>query len=97
VGDTKWLRLRYPEYWHYDYLHGLVMLTHAGALPDDRAGDALALLLQQRQPDGRWVPSGAQYWRGSTGLYGDSARWDRSSASEMLTLNGLRVLRAVGA
>jgi hypothetical protein len=96
-GDLKWLRLRYPEYWHFDYLHGLVLLARSGALPDRRATDALDLLREQQQPDGRWVPSGPQYWKGSTGLYGDAARWDMASASQMLTLHALRVLRACGA
>ena len=56
VGDAKWLVLRYPEYWHYDYLHGLVMLARAGALPDARAGDALAVL---RAAAARRRPMGA--------------------------------------
>jgi hypothetical protein len=93
-GHAKWLKLRYPEYWHYDYLHGLVMLMRAGALPDARAQDALDLLRQQQQPDGRWVIEGSQHWRGSTGTYGDPARWSATSASQMLTLNALRVLKA---
>jgi len=93
-GDPKWLNLRYPEYWHFDYLHGLVLLYRAGALPDPRAGAALQLLREQQQPDGRWLPSGPQYWKGATGLYGDPAGWSRESASQMLTLHALRVLGA---
>jgi hypothetical protein len=93
-GEKKWTRLRYPEYWHYDYLHGLVMLMRAGALPDARAQDALDVLREQQQPDGRWVMEGGQHWRGTTGPYGDPARWNATSASQMLTLNALRVLRA---
>jgi hypothetical protein len=93
VGDPKWLQLRYPEYWHYDYLHGLVLLDRAGALPDPRADEALTLLREQQQPDGRWVQSGPQYWKGRSGLYGDAAGWDRESVRQMLTLNALRVLR----
>ncbi len=96
-GHPKWLKLRYPEYWHYDYLHGLVMLMRAGALPDARAHHALNLLRQQQQPDGRWVIEGGQHWRGATGSYGDPARWNATSASQMLTLNALRVLRAARA
>jgi hypothetical protein len=96
-GDTKWLRLRYPEYWHFDYLHGLIMLDRAGALPDRRADDALQLLREQQQPDGRWVPLGPQYWKGVSELYGDAAAWTKPSASAMLTMNALRVLRAAGA
>jgi hypothetical protein len=97
AGDPKWLSLRYPEYWHFDYLHGLLMIARAGALADRRAHDALALLRDQQQPDGRWIPSGPQYWKGASGLYGDPARWSSVSASQMLTLNALRVLRAAGA
>ena len=93
VGDPKWIQLRYPEYWHYDYLHGLVMLDRAGALPDPRADKAFALLREQQQPDGRWIQSGPQYWKGRSGLYGDAAGWDRDSVCQMLTLNALRVLK----
>jgi hypothetical protein len=97
VGDPKWLQLRYPEYWHFDYLHGMVMLARADALPAAEAEEALGLLRDQQQADGRWLPSGPQYWKGSSGLYGDAARWTLLSASQMLTLNALRVLKAVGA
>jgi hypothetical protein len=97
AGDPKWLRLRYPEYWHYDYLHGLVLLARAGALPDARANEALKLLREQHQTNGRWVADGPQYWKAATGPYSDPARWNATSASQMLTLNALRVLRAAGA
>ena len=96
-GETKWLKLRWPEYWHFDYLFGLVLLMRADALPDARAGDALDLLREQQQPDGRWVIEGGQHWRGTTGPYGDPAKWNADTASQMLTLNALRVLRATGA
>jgi hypothetical protein len=97
VGDPKWIKLRYPEYWHYDYLHGLLMLARAGALADERCHDALTLLRQQQQPDGSWRLDGPQYWKGRSGLYGDAAGWDRTTAGQMLTLNALRVLRAAEA
>jgi hypothetical protein len=95
-GHPKWLKLRWPEYWHFDYLFGLVMLMRAGALPDARAKDAIDLLRQQQRPDGRWVIEGGQHWRGTTGPYGDPAKWNADTASQMLTLNALRVLRAAG-
>jgi hypothetical protein len=96
-AEKKWTRLRYPEYWHFDYLLGLVLLMRAGALPDPRARDALDLLRQQQQIDGRWVIEGGQHWRGTAGTYGDPAKWTADTASQMLTLNALRVLRATGA
>ena len=95
-GDAKWIRLRYPEYWHYDYLHGLVLLDRAVGLTDPRTQAALMLLREQQQPDGTWRVDGPQYWKGRTGPYGDAAAWDKSSASQMLTLNALRVLKTTG-
>jgi hypothetical protein len=96
-GDPKWMRLRYPEYWHYDYLHGLLLLDRAVGLADERVADALGLLRQQQQPDGTWQVEGPQYWKGRTGLYGDPAAWSKAAAGQMLTLNALRVLKSAGA
>ncbi len=59
VGDPKWMSLRYPEYWHYDFLHGLVMLARAGALPDARADEAITLL-QAAPAAGRQVATQRQ-------------------------------------
>jgi hypothetical protein len=92
VGDARWLELRYPEYWHYDVLHGLVMLSRAGALPDPRAEDAFDVVRGMQHADGRWYTSGSPYYRRSGDTYLDPANWDRESASAMLTLNALRVL-----
>ena len=97
VGDPRWLLLRHPEYWHYDYLHGLVMLARAGFANDPRTTNALQLLREQQQDDGRWVMAGPQYWKGGSGPYGDAARWNKDSVSQMLTLNALRVLKVAGA
>jgi hypothetical protein len=68
-----------------------------GAIGDERCSDALSLLRQQQQDDGRWLPAGPQYWKGASGPYGDPAHWSADSAGRMLTLNALRVLRAAGA
>jgi len=94
TGDPKWTHLRYPEYWHFDYLHGLVLLDRSVGLGDERTRDALALLREQQQADGTWRLDGPQYWKGKTGLYGDPAAWDKISAGQMLTLNALRVLQS---
>jgi hypothetical protein len=97
IGNEKWLELRYPPYWRYDVLQGLVMLSRVGALPDPRAADAAAWLRSQQQPDGRWRLIGSPMWKTGTGMYRDPAGWERSGASQMLTLNALRVLRAQNA
>lgn len=62
--------------------------------PGIRAQARRDLLRRRQQPDGRWVIENAQYWRGTTGTYGDPAGWNATSASQMLTLNALRVLNA---
>lgn len=73
------------------------MLSRAGALPDPRAVDAAAFLRSQQQPDGRWHLAGKPMWSSGGRMYRDPAMWERSGASQMLTLNAVRVLRAQGA
>jgi hypothetical protein len=94
VGNPSWMELRYPPFWRYDVLQGMVMLLRAGALPDKRAADAAAWLRAQQQPDGRWHLSGKPMWSKAGTMYRDPGMWERTGASEMLTLNALRVLRA---
>jgi hypothetical protein len=94
VGNPMWLELRYPPFWRYDVLQGMVMLDRARALPDERATDAGAWLRGQQQPDGRWNLIGRPMWSKGGQVYRDPAAWERTGASQMLTLNALRVLRA---
>jgi hypothetical protein len=96
VGNPLWLELRYPPYWRYDIVQGMLMLTRAKALPDPRAADAAAWLRSQQRPDGRWQLAGAPMWKPSGQMYREPARWERSGPSQMLTLNALRGLRAQG-
>lgn len=96
VIDRKWLKPKYPPYWHYDVLQALLVLSRLGLAKDARAGDALDILEEQRQEDGRWE-AGPQWWRP---VGGNSSQevvdWGRSGPNEMVTLNALRVLRAAG-
>jgi hypothetical protein len=96
VGYERWVKPVYPHYWHYDVLYGLTTLWRAGALPDRRAVDALALIRSLQGEDGRWRNRRAAYVRGSGRLYRDPANWERSGPSQMLTLNALRVLKSGG-
>jgi hypothetical protein len=70
------------------------MLHRAGALPDPRADDAAAWLRAQQHEDGRWHLIGRPMWSKAGAMYRDPGMWERTGASEMLTLNALRVLRA---
>ena len=85
VGNPKWLELRYPPYWRYDVVQGMLMLSRAAALPDPRASDAAAWLRSQQGANGQWRLSGSPMWKPSGKMYRDPARWERQGASQMLT------------
>jgi hypothetical protein len=62
------------------------------------ATEALNLLEAKRGGDGRWGVDSRPYW-GAPGLEGSNVEvvdWRGGGAKEMVTLNVLRVLRAVG-
>ncbi len=92
----SFLRLRYPPYWHYNVLAGLVVLTDAGLVGDPRTAEALDVVESKRLPDGRFRVEGA-WWASINGSrYPEAAPWGRSGPNEMVTLHALRVLRAAG-
>lgn len=97
VINKRWLMLHYPLYWHYDILHGLLLLSRVVGLSDPRVLDALDLLELKRRPDGTWHAEG-YYWKppGRTVSGVDVADWGRGGPNEMITLNALRTLRAAG-
>jgi hypothetical protein len=97
VINPLWLRFHYPLYWHYDVLHGLVMLSRLGLAADPRCAEALDLVESKRRPDGLWRAEG-YYWRplGSSGSNTEVVDWGRGGPNEMITLNALRVLRSAG-
>ncbi len=53
-GGAKWTSFAFPNWWHYDLLRGLEYLRKANVTPDDRANDAVEVLLSKRNPDGSW-------------------------------------------
>ena len=54
VIDPRWTRFSFPPTWHYDVLRGLDYLRSAGVKPDERVAEAVALVEQQSDGDGRW-------------------------------------------
>jgi hypothetical protein len=90
------LKPRFPPYWHYDVLVGLVTLARTVGLDDARAADALDLLESRRRPDGTWRTEG-KWWKrpGSKGSNIEAVDWGHS-ADELLTARALEVLRAAG-
>ena len=86
-GNSDWTRFAFPTWWHYDVLRGLEYLRRAGAMPDERAGEAIALVEAKRGSDGRWRLENQYPGRMAVELdegVGQPSRWN--------TLRALRVL-----
>jgi hypothetical protein len=92
----SFVTVHWPPFWHYDFVQALVVLARMGLADDPRAADGLDLLDERRLPDGRWR-AGGRWWRapGSKGSNVEVVEGG-SGPNELLTLHGLRVLRAAG-
>lgn len=55
IADPAFTQLSFPNGYHYDVLRGLDYLRAAGALGDERAGEAMRLVDSKRDADGRWT------------------------------------------
>jgi hypothetical protein len=87
-GGASWTRFAFPTWWHYDVLRGLDHLRSAGAKPDARMAEAVALVASKRDADGRWPLETRYAGRMPVELddiEGRPSRW--------LTLRAMRVLR----
>jgi hypothetical protein len=91
VIDPAWLRFSFPHWYHYDVLRALDYLRDAGAGPDDRVAEALSIVEERRDGDGRWplenVHAGEAHLRMEA---------DEGSPSRWNTLRALRVLDWAG-
>ena len=87
IISERFTRLSYPHRWHYDVLRGLAHFARASCPRDNRLQDAVDLLYQRRQPDGRWPVQ--QKYAGK--VFFDMEK--TGSASRWNTLRSLRVLR----
>ena len=87
-------RLRWPPYWHYDALVGLVTLERSVGLDDPRTADALDLVESKRREDGTWRSEG-KWWKapGAKGSNVEVVDWG-TTAHEMLTAGARDVLAA---
>jgi len=96
VVDPAMTRFHFPPQWHFDVLRGLDHVRAAGATPDERLADAVALVRARRGTDGRWPYEGDV-------LEDDGApgvSWfalEGPGPSRWNTLRALRVLRWWGA
>jgi hypothetical protein len=87
IIERLWTRFAFPTLWHYDVLRALDYLRTADARPDARVEEAIAIVLERRQADGRWlldVRHRDTLHEELAGAVGESNRW--------VTLRALRVL-----
>src|SRR4051794_13566646 len=55
VPAERWLQFSWPPRWHYDVLRALDYFRRTGDAPDPRVTEAVQLVHDKRQPDGRWL------------------------------------------
>lgn len=53
-GNHDWTRFAFPTTWHYDVLRGLDYFRRARVGPDRRMAEAIGIVADRRQGDGRW-------------------------------------------
>jgi len=88
IADPAFLNFAFPPRYHYDVLRALDYFQSTGASPDPRMEEAVSLVENKRQPDGRWLLDAAYDEALVVGLDetpGEPSRWN--------TLRALRVLR----
>jgi hypothetical protein len=90
VIDEQFVNFGFPPQYFYDVLRGLEYFRAAGREPEERMREAIELVRQKRQADGRWLLD--TRYRNWGGLFfaldeevGEPSRWN--------TLRALRVLR----
>lgn len=86
-SGRDWRELTFPTRWRYDILWGLDYLRKAGADPDERATEAVDVVISRRLEDGRW-PLGEPH----PGKVHFDMEDGAATASRWNTLRALRVL-----
>jgi hypothetical protein len=87
IVNPAWMQFAFPTLWHYDVLRALDYLRAAGVQPGGQVEEAVAVVLQRRQGDGRWlldVRHRNTLHEEIAGAVGEPNRW--------ITLCALRVL-----
>jgi hypothetical protein len=87
VINPTWTQLAFPPLWHYDVLRALDYLRAAGAKPDARVEEAVAIIAGRRQESGWWLLDLRHrdtLYEELAGRVGEPSRW--------ITLRALRVL-----
>ena len=98
----EFLRLRYPRYWHYDILAGLMALGEAGRLNDKRCSPALQKLMDSMKPSIGFQANGRCYQlrhpdaSGYSPVDWGTGRKGKTQMNEFLTVEAFTILRKAG-
>ncbi|MDD2523125.1 MAG: hypothetical protein PHW11_09970 [Anaerolineaceae bacterium] len=87
LGGPAFTSLGFPTWWHYDILRGLDYFRRAGR-SDPRQQEALQLLREKQQPDGRWlieVDYGGEKLVDFGEIEGEPSKWLTYQAALVLT------------
>lgn len=103
VMEDWFLTLKYPHYWNYDILAGLVAVADAGLIQDPRCTEALGILESKRLPDGGF-PAEGRFYKATTkttatGCHASRVDWGgvrKDRMNEWVTAEALCVLAAAG-
>ena len=86
-GNQDWRQFAFPPLWHYDVLRALDYLRAGSVRPDTRIEEAIGIVLERRQSDGRWLLDGRHKDTLHIELAGDIGEPNR-----WITLRALQVL-----
>lgn len=86
--NKSWLKLGFPWFF-YDILRGLSVVTKLGYTRDERINDALEILLQKQNAEGKWILEDTPSGRMHTNLE------PKGKPSKWITLQALKVIKRV--
>jgi len=92
IIHPAWMQFAFPPLWHYDVLRALDYFRAASVPRDERLDEAIGIVLERRQPDGRWlldVRHKNTPHEELAGAVGEANRW--------ITLRALRTLNSLPA
>jgi hypothetical protein len=100
IMDNNYVQLHYPNYWHYDILFGLKVMSEAGFIKDQGCTEALDLLETKRLSDGGF-PAEAKYYRVDEKKLSGHSRVDWGGTSKVhrnpfVSVDALSVLKQAG-
>jgi hypothetical protein len=100
IIDNNFVQLHYPNYWHYDILFALKVMSETGVIKDQRCTEALDLLETKRLSDGGF-PAEAKYYRVDEKKLSGHSRVDWGGMSKVhmnpfVSVDALSVLKQSG-